>query len=187
MSPRAAGFLALLLAGSIGTTFAADAYKVDPVHSAVIFRVKHMNTSQAYGRFNDVAGTFELEGNAPASMAFTVKVDSLDTANAARDTHLKSAEFFDAGKHPAITFTSKSVKKAGEHHEVTGDLTLKGVTRPVTARVEVVGTGKGPKGGAIAGIEATFTIKRTEFNMPFGAPDLVGDEVRLVVSVEGGK
>lgn len=189
---RAAGLAALLfpLIGAATTATAAaadDAYKVDPVHSTVIFRVKHMNTSYAYGRFNDVTGTFALDGNAPASMSFAVKVGSIDTANADRDKHLKSAEFFDEAQHPTITFTSKSVKKVGDRHEVSGDLTLKGVTRPVTARVELAGAGKDPKGGPIAGIEATFTIKRSEFNMPFGAPNLVGDEVRLVVSIEGGK
>lgn len=179
--------IALILLGAAAPAWAADAYKVDPVHSSVIFRVKHMNTSHAYGRFNDIAGQFALDGGVPASMAFTVKSGSIDTANVDRDNHLKSAEFFDAAKFPTITFVSKSVRKAGDHYETQGDLTLKGVTRPVTATVELVGTGKDPKGGATAGIEATFTIKRTEFNMPFGAPNLVGDEVRLVVSVEGGQ
>ncbi|MFO0959009.1 MAG: YceI family protein [Isosphaeraceae bacterium] len=187
MNPRTAGFAALLIGTAAATAGAADTYKVDAVHSAVVFRVKHMNASYAYGRFNDIAGTFTLDGTAPQSMAFQVKVDSIDTANAQRDTHLKAADFFDAAKYPAIQFESKSVKKAGEAYEVSGDLTLKGVTKPVTAKLEVVGTGKGPTGGAIAGIEATFVIKRTEFNMPTGAPNMIGDEVRLVVSIEGAK
>ncbi len=165
----------------------ADTYKVDTVHSSIVFRVKHMNTSYAWGRFNDFTGTFAMEGDTPSAFDFTVKAASVDTANEKRDTHLKGADFFNARQFPTMTFKSKDVRKAGNAYDVTGDLTLHGVTKSVTAKVEVTGTGKGPTGGTIAGFEATLEIKRTDFGMSYGAPNMLGDDVRIIVSVEGGK
>lgn len=169
---------------------AAETYKVDAAHSAVVFKVKHMNTSNAYGRFNDIAGTFTLDDANPAAMSldFAVKADSIDTANAKRDGHLKGPDFFNVRQFPTITFKSKAVTKSGSKYLVTGDLTLHGVTKPVEVTVEPTGKGKNPQsGGAIAGIEATFVIKRSDFGMAYGVPDAVGDEVHIIVSAEGGK
>jgi polyisoprenoid-binding protein YceI len=179
--------LALSFAALPALTWAADTYKVDAAHSAIVFRVKHMNTSNSWGRFNDVSGTFGIDGSMPTAFDFTVKAASIDTANEKRDTHLKSPDFLNVRQFPTITFKSKDVKKNGELYEVTGDLTLHGVTKPVMAKVEVTGTGKGPTGGAIAGFEATLDIKRSEFGMTFGVPNMVGDDVRIIVSAEGGK
>lgn len=182
--------LAILLAVPAAHATAADTYKVDASHSAVVFKVKHMNTSNAYGRFNDIAGTFTLDEANPAACAFdfTVKADSIDTANAQRDQHLKNQDFFNVRQFPTITFKSKTVAKSGPKYKVTGDLTLHGVTKPVEVVIEPIGKGKNPQGGGeIAGIEATFAIKRSEFGMTYGVPNAVGDDVQLIVSVEGGK
>lgn len=169
---------------------AAETYKVDPSHSSVVFKVKHMNTSNAYGRFNDIAGTFTLDEANPANcrFEFTVKADSIDTANAKRDEHLKGSDFFNVRQFPTIAFRSTSTAKAGDKYRVGGDLSLHGVTKPVEVTIEPIGRGKNPRSGAgIAGIEAVFVVKRSDFGMSYGLPDAVGDEVTLIVSLEGSE
>jgi len=160
---------------------------VDPVHSALTFRVKHMNTSYAYGRFNVIAGTFAIDETDPAksSFDFTVKTASVDTGNPGRDTHLKNTDFFNATQYPNITFKSKTVSSSGKGTlEVTGDLTLHGVTKSITVPIEYA-TGKDMRGGPIGGIEAVFTIKRSDFGMK-GMIGPVGDDVKIMLAAEGG-
>jgi polyisoprenoid-binding protein YceI len=189
MSPRtilsvvAVAAVSGLGAGQAGR--AADTYAVDGVHSSVVFRVKHMNTSNAWGRFNNIAGTFTLDEANPAEskLDFQVKSDSIDTADAKRDQHLKSPDFFNAVQYPAITFKSQSVTKAGGAYEVTGDLTLHGVTKPVTIKVVPTGSGKDMRGTPIAGIETSFNIKRSDYGMSKMVGP-VGDDVWVNVSVE---
>lgn len=174
-----------------GTTAgaASGAYTVDAVHSTVIFRIKHMNAGYSYGRFNDLAGTFLLDDARPeaSSIAITVQTESIDTANEKRDQHLRSPDFFSAKEFPTITFKSTQVKKSGSAFEVVGDLTLHGVTKPVTATVEPSGTGKGRQGESLAGLEARFTIKRSDFGMTTYLPTALGDEVNLIVALEGAR
>jgi polyisoprenoid-binding protein YceI len=167
---------------------AADTYTADATHSSTVFRVKHMNASYAWGRFNSINGSFTLDEASPAQskFEFQVKADSIDTANAKRDQHLKSPDFFNAVQFPSITFKSQSVAKSGAAYDVTGDLTLHGVTRPVTLKVTPTGTGKGPNGASIAGIEATLSIKRSDFGMDKMVGP-VGDDVTVMVSIEGMK
>jgi polyisoprenoid-binding protein YceI len=165
------------------------AYTIDDVHSCALFRVKHAAASQFWGRFNDVSGTFTV-ANDPALMAFSVeiKVDSVDTAEPKLDGHLKSPDFFNAAEFPTMKFTSKSAKKAaGENmFEVAGDLSMHGVTKPVTAMVEL--TGVSDMMGGRAGIEAIFTVKRSDFGMTYGVDKgAIGDEVRVLVNLEGIK
>jgi polyisoprenoid-binding protein YceI len=147
-----------------------------------------MNASYFWGRFNNLTGSFNLDEANPAGsrFEFQVKAESVDTANGKRDTHLKSPDFLSAVQFPAITFKSHSVKKEGAGYQVTGELTLHGVTKPITVQVVPTGTGKGPAGGAIAGIEASLSIKRTDFGMTKMVP-MVGDDVQLHVSIEGRK
>jgi len=165
----------------------AGTFTVDKVHSAVMFRVKHANASYAYGRFNDISGSFTIDEANPAACAFdfTVKVDSIDTANAARDGHLKGTDLFNAKQFPLITFKSKKVTSAGKGtYDVEGDLTLHGVTKPITVKIEHTGTAQ-MKGATIAGIETTFKIKRSDFGMK-NMLNMLGDEVTVTVSSEGG-
>ncbi len=171
------------------SSHAEDAYKVDAVHSSVVFRVKHMNTSYAYGRFNGISGSFALNAATPSAsvLDIAVKTETIDTASGARDTHLKGPDFFNAKQFPGISFKGTSFKKTGEStYEVTGDLTLHGVTNPVTAVVEATGEGKGQRGRSIAGIEAVFNIKRTDFGMK-NMVGPVGDDVKITVALEGGR
>jgi polyisoprenoid-binding protein YceI len=164
---------------------AADTYKVDPVHSTVIFRINHLGTSWVYGRFDDVAGTFTVDDKTP-SFDLTVNADSVDTNNKQRDTHLKSADFFSVKEFPTITFKSTSVASTGEKKfDVTGDLTLHGVTKSITVPLEFVGAAD-TKMGSRAGYEAHFSIKRSDYGMD-KMVGMVGDDVYLTVSFEGVK
>lgn len=170
---------------------AADSYKVDAVHSAVIFRVKHMDASFAYGRFNEVSGTFTLDDQDPTKTAlnFEVATGSIDTNSDKRDQHLKGPDFFATKEFPKATFKSKEARKSGKDaFEVVGDLTLHGVTKPVTVKVTATGTAKRPLqmgGGYVAGFEGHFALKRSDFGMK-ETPG-IGDEVQVTVSVEGGR
>jgi polyisoprenoid-binding protein YceI len=179
--------LAVLLAFTADTR--ADTYKVDPVHSMTVFRIGHANLGYVWGRINDPAGSFTLDADVTKS-TFNVElqVANIDTHNEKRDAHLKTPDFFNARQYPTITFKSTAVKQGADanHLEVTGDLTMHGVTKSVTIPVELAGKGQFPPGMERAGLEATFTVRRTEFDMK----NLVGpvsDEVRIIVALEGVK
>jgi polyisoprenoid-binding protein YceI len=160
---------------------AGATYKVDTVHSTLIFKIKHMGAANFYGRFNTISGTFTLDGG---PFEFEVKADSVDTGNQKRDEHLKGPDFFNVRQFPAIAFKGKDVKKAGDKsYEIAGDLTLHGVTKPIQVKSEQTGTGKNQQGKNIIGIESTFTIKRSDFGMNYGQGAL-GDDVHVIVSTE---
>ena len=166
---------------------AAETYKLDPDHTAIIFRVKHLGVAYVYGRFSGPTGSFVFDESSPAKSSIEIQVDAknVDTAVAKRDNHLKSPDFFDAGEHPLIKFKSTSVKKSGpDSYEVSGNLTLLGKTQPITVTARQTGKGKDPWGNFRQGFEASFSIKRSDFGMDFmmGA---AADEVLLTVSVEG--
>jgi polyisoprenoid-binding protein YceI len=166
----------------------AESYKVDPVHSSIVFKSKHIDTSYVFGRFNDFGGTVNVDSD-PSKMSFdvTAKVDSIDTANAKRDTHLKSPDFFSAKEFPTIQFKSTSVKSAGDNkYEVTGDMTLHGVTKPITVTIEKVGASNNPQFGDRVGFITTFKVKRSDFGMS-GMTNMIGDEVELAAAFETKK
>ncbi|UCF91446.1 MAG: YceI family protein [Desulfobacterales bacterium] len=181
-------FSLLILTGFlVRPATAAETYNVDPVHSYILFRVKHLDIGYSYGRFNDPSGTFVFDDSSPAnsSIEMQVKAGDLDTYVPKRDNHLKSADFFDVEQHPLIAFKSSSIKKIGDDtYEVAGDLSLRGQTRPITVEVRQIGAGKDPWGNYRRGFETSFTIKRSEFGMDFMLNGL-SDEVNLTVSVEG--
>ena len=169
--------------------FAADTFDIDAVHSSYIFRIKHLNVSYTYGRFNTSAGKFTIDAADPTKNAIEieVKADSIDTANPARDKHLKGPDFFNVTEFPTMTFKSTAFKKKdGDKYEVTGDLTIHGVKKSVTTEVNLVGTGKGMKGETRAGWETTLTIKRSDYGMNY-MPEGIGDEVTLTIAIEGVK
>ena len=173
---------------SNNAVFAAETYSADPVHSSVVFRVKHMNTSYAWGRFNDLSGSFTLDPADPAKskMAFTIKAGSVDSNSKIRDNHLKSPDFFNVVQYPEITFASKSVAKASNGYQVDGMLTFHGVTKPISFVIASTGTGKDMKGNAIAGIDTNFVLKQSDFGITKMAA-AIGDEVNVIVSIEGVK
>ncbi|MCS6950585.1 MAG: YceI family protein [Armatimonadota bacterium] len=164
----------------------AQTYQIDPVHTSLVFRVKHMNTAFVYGMFRDVKGTVVVDEANPARSSINIEVDanSVFTANEQRDNHLRSPDFFNARQFPTITFRSTSIRRVNaDTVQVQGNLTMRGVTRPVTATVNLTGKGKNAQGRDIIGFETTFTIRRSEFGIRYGLPGL-GDEVRVTLSVE---
>ncbi len=169
-------------AAAPATAAGAKTFKVDGVHSSVIFKVKHLNASNFYGRFNKVEGSFDLAGNV---LEATVDAASVDTNSTGRDSHVKSPDFFSVKEFPTITFKGKSfTKKDDTNWEVKGDLTFHGKTKEVVLNVVNTGEGPGMRGGTVAGIETTFTIKRSEYGMDFMLKGL-SDEVTMTVALEG--
>lgn len=176
-------------ARELAAPHAEGEYKLDPVHSHVIFKIKHLGTSHAYGMIHEPTGSFTIDAADPTKSTIEVsaKVENIDTGSPKRDEHLRSGDFFSAKEFPTLTFKSTAFKSAGENkHEVTGDLTMHGVTKPITAQLHVLGSGKGMRGGTVMGLEATFTIKRSDFGMnTYIKEGALGDEVSITVAIEG--
>jgi polyisoprenoid-binding protein YceI len=169
------------------SAYGSDSFKIDPVHSSVIFSAKHNGISDFYGIFKEISGTVAFDAADPSksSVELTVPVESLDTRTEKRDQHLKSPDFFNAKQFPTLTFKSTKVEASGDTYKVSGDLTIHGVTKPIT-----VDFTKGPetKGGKEirGGGETRFTIKRSDYDMKFMIGP-VGDDVHIIVSLEGVK
>jgi polyisoprenoid-binding protein YceI len=167
-------------------TAGADTYDVDAVHSAVMFRAKRMGVVYVYGRFNEFAGTLDLTGDdvTTGKLALEVKTSSVDTGNQRRDDHLRSPDFLNAAQIPVMKFESTGVRAVGGAFEVTGNLTLHGVTKPVTATVEKVGSGKDPRAGkALVGFEGKFTLKRSDFDVKYMVGP-VSDEIDIHIALQ---
>jgi polyisoprenoid-binding protein YceI len=168
--------------------WAADEYNIDPMHSGVNFKISHLGLSWVYGRFNDYSGSFMIDPDAgQCSFYLTIKTESIDTNNAKRDEHLRSPDFFNAKQFPTITFKSTSVKAAVEGgYQVTGDLTVHGVTKPVDFKLVGGRKAEFPKGVQRTGFSTELTIKRADFGMDKGI-EAVGNEVYISISFEGVK
>ncbi len=163
----------------------AAGFKVDSVHSCVIFRVKHLGLGHIYGRFNEISGTLDYaSGGEGSAVDLTIRTASLDTNSQKRDNHLRSPDFFSVKEFPTVTFKSTKWKKMGDNaYEVTGNLSLHGNTKTITAKVEKIGEGDRGRMGYRVGFETTFDIKRSDFGMK-KLLEVVGDDVRLIISVE---
>lgn len=171
------------------TTF----WEIDPAHSEVHFKIRHLVISTVTGAFRIFSGTLENDDNESfenARVAFTLDVYSIDTNETDRDEHLKSPEFFDADQFPEIHFKSTSFHhKSGDHYDLAGNLTLKGVTRPVTLEVLFGGEAKDGFGNFRAGFEVSGTINRKDFGLAYNGVTeagglVVGDEVKLAANVQ---
>jgi polyisoprenoid-binding protein YceI len=167
-------------------------WSIDTVHSHVGFAVKHMMVSTVRGQFKSYSAKLRLDPKDFTRSKFEGEIDvaSVDTNNADRDAHLRTNDFFDVANHPKITFKSTRIElKDGGEYAVTGDLTIRGVTRPVTLDVEFSGTSKNPYGKTVAGLSATGTINRKDFGVAFNAiletgGVAVAEKVKLEVEVE---
>jgi len=168
--------------------YGGDSFKIDPVHSSVIFSTKHNGISDFYGAFKDVSGTVAFDSADPSksSVELTVPVESVDTRNEKRDQHLKSPDFFNAKQFPTLTFKSTKIEGTGDSYKISGDLTIHGVTKPITVDFKKGPEGKGGKGEIRGGGETRFTIKRSDYDMKFMTGP-VGDDVNIIVSLEGVK
>ena len=172
---------------------ATETYKIDPVHSAVTFKVRHL-FSFVTGKFTKFDGTLSIDAEAPekSTVSATVQTASIDTANPKRDEHLKSPDFFDAAKMPEVTFKSKSVKLTGKDTaDVVGDFTMHGVTKELTLHAQFLGKGKGMQ-GEISGWHLTSDpIKRSDYGLNWTkaieGTAVVGDDVEITIDVEADK
>lgn len=179
---------AITLLAPAGSAFGAQEYSIDAAHSSVGFSIRHI-VSRTTGKFNDFKGTIVYDANNPAnsSVNATIAVASIDTDNERRDGHLRSADFFNVEKYPNMTFRSTKVEPKGNVLNVTGDLTLHGVTKKVVMPVEVLGVGTHPMTkAAVAGFEANLVIKRSDFgvNNWTDAAGILGDEVNVNILIE---
>ncbi|GAB3414665.1 YceI family protein [Niabella aquatica] len=166
-------------------------WTIDAMHSEIGFKVKHLVISTVSGKFKAFEGTVESAKDdfADATVSFSADVDSIDTGVEQRDGHLKSADFFEAEKYPKLTFESTSIVKDGDDYKLTGNLTIKDVTKPVTLNVEFGGVGPNMYGQTVAGFEISGKINRKEFGLTWGAVTeaggvVVSDDVKLHANVE---
>ena len=167
-------------------------WKLDPAHSEVTFRVKHLVVSTVSGRFGrfDARIASAEPDFSDLQVSFDADAGSIDTGNEQRDAHLKSPDFFDAANHPRLSFESRSVRKlSDDEFEVTGDLTMRGVTKPVVLAVIYNGTVRGFGGSSVAGFEVRGKVNRFDFGLRWSAVTetggvVVGPEVKFEIHAE---
>ena len=190
--PRLTQFLfttavvALLTAGTARA--ATETYAIDPVHSSVGFSIRHF-VGKVPGKFTKFSGTITVDRANLEKSSVTAKIEiaSIETGDSDRDTHLKSPDFFNAEKYPAMTFASTSWKKTGEDtFDITGDLTIKGIKKRVVLKTTLLGFGPGSQGAQLSGWEATTTVKKADFDLkgPAILGTMLGDDVTITIAVE---
>ncbi|MBC3784519.1 YceI family protein [Spirosoma utsteinense] len=170
----------------------ATTWVIDPTHSEVQFKVKHLMVSTVTGSFGQYEGQLIMNGDdfEDAKINFSADISSISTNNEQRDTHLKSGEFFDADQFPQLTFASTGMKKTGDDtYELSGDLSLHGVTKPVILKAEYGGQMQDFHGQTKAGFEVTGVIKRKEYGLTWdGVTEaggvVVSDDVRLIMNIQ---
>lgn len=182
--------LAALVAGLVNQSSAAvETYKIDSTHSSVQFSLRHL-VSKFTGSFSTVSGTISVDraNLEKSSVEATIDVGSVNTADEKRNNHLKAPDFFDFAKFPTMKFKSTSWKKTGEDaFDVTGNLTIKDVTKPVVLKVKLLGFGEGMGGAQVSGWEITSGIKKSDFGLagPAMLGKVLGDDVAINIGVEG--
>lgn len=172
------------------TEIPAGTWAIDASHSEVGFQVRHLMVSKVKGTFERFSGTLAIgENTLESSVTAEIDLSSINTRDEGRDGHLRSPDFFDTDNHPVMTFSSTSLAKDGVNYVVTGDLTLKGVTRSVDLALEFNGVHGDPWGGVRAGFSAETEISRKDFGVDFQVPMdgpgvVVGDKVKVVLEIE---
>lgn len=169
-------------------------YKIDPTHSEVSFKIKHLMISTVTGIFTSFDGEIEAdkENLSDAKFNFSAEINSINTNNEQRDGHLKSPDFFDAANYPKLTFESTSFTKKGDDYKLQGNLTLRGVTKPIKLEVEYAGKMLDPYGNEKHGFEFKGKISRKEFGLTWNGVTesggiVVSDEVKLLVNAQFAK
>lgn len=180
--------LAFVFTLVIPSAHAAERYTFDKAHTQILFFVDHLGFSKSQGEFLDYNGSFTFDTVKPenSSVQVTIKTAGIDMDDEAWDKHMKNKDFFDVEQYPEMTFKSTAITVTGDKTaNITGDLTLLGITKPVTLAVTHNKSGKHPFSGKyVSGFSATTTIKRSEFGMNYGLP-AVGDDVEVRLEVEG--
>jgi polyisoprenoid-binding protein YceI len=181
-----AAMLSALLVGVGQSALAADEYAYDGVHSSVSFKARHQNISWIHGRFNKVEGKFVIDREDPTKSSFqlTIQADSVDTANEARDLHLRQPDYFDTKQFPTIEFKSTKVKAIDGGYQVTGDFTMHGTTKEIT--FDLLG-GKEVEffGGKHVGFSTELKLKRSDFGFDKSQIGGIGDEAIVMIDCEG--
>ena len=183
-----------LLVGLAGVASAADTWTIDKAHSEVNFKIKHL-MSKVSGRYTEFDGTIttDFANLGASSVSFTIQAASIDTKNGDRDKHLRSADFFDVEKFPTITFTSSKVTKTGDDSfDVTGILTMHGVSKEITLPVTFLGAGQDPWGNTKAGFEVETRLARQDYGIVWNkgletGGFLLGNEVEIAINLEVAK
>jgi polyisoprenoid-binding protein YceI len=170
--------------------YVAGTFTIDPGHSDVAFTVRHMMVSKVRGHFTRFQGQFVLAPDPLASsVAATVDLTSIDTNNPQRDSDLRSANFFEIDKYPTMTYRSTGIRYGEDGFDVDGELTVHGVTRPVTLALDINGFTRDPYGNTRAGFSATTEINRNDFGMVFNIPMdgggvVIGDRIQIFIEIE---
>jgi polyisoprenoid-binding protein YceI len=172
--------------------YVAGTWDIDPAHSEVSFVVRHMVVSKVRGRFNQFEGTIvTAEDPLNSSVEATIVAASIDTNQEQRDTHVRSADFLDVEKYPSLSFTSTAVRPVGESYQVDGELTIHGVTKPVTLELELNGFTPDLQGGTRAGFSAKTEINRQDFGVSYNGPIpgtdnamVLSDKIALTLEIE---
>ncbi len=170
-------------------------WNLDPTHSEIQFKVKHLMITTVTGYFKEFSAVAETDGDdfSGANISFEAKTASIDTNNSDRDAHLKSGDFFDSENHPELTFRSTDLKKVDEeNYELHGEMTIKGVTKPLTLKAEFGGIQKDPWGNQKAGFSLSGKINRKDWGLTWNATlesggVLVSDEVRIFCEIQLAK
>jgi polyisoprenoid-binding protein YceI len=165
---------------------AADEYDYDLVHSSVSFKARHLGISWIHGRFNEVSGKFSLDRKDPSKSTFalTIKTDSVDTANKARDEHLRQPDYFDTKQFPTIDFKSTKVKAIDGGYEVAGDFTMHGTTKPITITM-MGGEEHDFRGTKRVGFSTELSVKRSDYGFDSSAIGPIGDMALIMIDCEG--
>ena len=184
----AAGAHRAIAQDAAAATPTAGTFKVDPPHSFAMFRITHLGAGVAFGMFDGPTGTMEQSADGLKSVEFHVEIDKVHTGNEQRDKHLKGPDFFNAKQFPEMMFKSTGVKAGGDAKtfDVTGDLTIKGVTKRTTVTLKKLGEGKGMQGELRAGYEGMFKVNRIEYGITWN-PGAVGNDVDVTIAFEGVK
>src|SRR5215211_1659262 len=165
--------------------YVAGTWDIDAAHSTVGFSVRHMMVSKVRGYFRTFSGVLVTAEDPTAStVEATIDMDSIDTRQEQRDAHIRSADFFDVGNHTEMTFRSTAVATDGADWTVTGDLTIKGITEPVTLELELNGFGPDAYGGTRAGFSAKTEISRKAYGVDIDMPMVVGDKITVELEIE---
>ena len=171
---------------------AADTYKIDPMHTSLMFSVRHLGLSNVKGHFDDFDGSLTLDNNAIVAASATIQTKSIDTGVTPRDNHLRTPDFFDATTYPVITFKTKSVEKNGDQYILVADFTMRGVTKELRLPVTLRGPATDPWGKTRIGLEAHLDLNRKDYGinysaaLPTGVP-AVADEVTVEINAEAVK
>jgi len=175
-------------------TLTQTKWTIDTAHSEVQFKVKHLVISTVTGTFKSFKGNVSTESEDfdNAKVEFSIDADSIDTNNTDRDNHLKSADFFEVATYPTLTFANGLLTKSGENYTLSGELTIRDVTKKVELGVEYGGTAKDPWGNTKAGFEVTGKINRKEFGLTWNAATeaggvLVGEDIKLHINIQLAK